>query len=55
MTEHGKPSMGMSCLVTMEDITEDNGNYGKKQQGAFFVSHYTVRKGQIRLARMYVS
>ena len=26
--EHGKPSDGMMCLVTMEDITEEDQNYG---------------------------
>ena len=26
--KHGKPTEFMSCLVTMEDITEDAGNYG---------------------------
>lgn len=25
---HGKPSEGMCCLCTMEDITEEDGNYG---------------------------
>jgi hypothetical protein len=26
--QHGKPSEGMMCLVSMEDITEENQNYG---------------------------
>jgi hypothetical protein len=26
--EHGKPADGTCCLVTMEDITEEDGNYG---------------------------
>jgi len=29
MSEHGKPTDGMCCLCTMEDITEEDGNYGK--------------------------
>jgi hypothetical protein len=27
-TVHGKPSEDMCCLVTMEDITIEDGNYG---------------------------
>jgi hypothetical protein len=27
--QHGKPIDDMCCLVTMEDITEEDGNYGK--------------------------
>jgi hypothetical protein len=26
--EHGKPTDGMCCLCTMEDITEEDQNYG---------------------------
>ena len=26
--EHGKPVDGMMCLCTMEDITEEDSNYG---------------------------
>ena len=26
--QHGKPNESMCCLVTMEDITEENRNYG---------------------------
>lgn len=29
MSEHGKPKNGMCCLCTMEDITEEDGNYGE--------------------------
>ena len=29
MSEHGEPPEGLMCLVTMEDITKDDGNYGK--------------------------
>jgi hypothetical protein len=28
--QHGKPSAGMMCLCTMEDITEEDQNYGKR-------------------------
>ncbi|VEU34438.1 unnamed protein product [Pseudo-nitzschia multistriata] len=28
---HGKPTEGMCCLCTMEDITEENGNYVEYQ------------------------
>jgi hypothetical protein len=28
-SEHGKPTDGMMCLCTMEDITEEDKNYGK--------------------------
>ena len=27
--QHGKPCVGMCCLCTMEDITEEDGNYGE--------------------------
>jgi hypothetical protein len=27
--KHGKPTEGMCCLCTMEDITEEDQNYGK--------------------------
>ena len=30
-TEHGKPTDGMCCLCTMEDITEEDGNYVEYQ------------------------
>jgi len=26
--QHGKPTEGMCCLCTMEDITEEDQNYG---------------------------
>lgn len=29
--EHGKPTEGMECMVTMEDITEEDGNYCEYQ------------------------
>mmetsp|Transcript_111332 Transcript_111332/g.227996 ORF Transcript_111332/g.227996 Transcript_111332/m.227996 type:complete len:87 (+) Transcript_111332:25-285(+) len=28
MTTHGKPTEGMCCFCNMEDITEEDGNYG---------------------------
>ena len=28
-TAHGKPTDGMCCFCTMEDITEEDGNYGE--------------------------
>lgn len=28
--QHGKPYEGMCCLCTMEDITEQDGNYGER-------------------------
>ena len=27
-TTHGKPTDGMCCYASMEDITEEDGNYG---------------------------
>jgi len=30
-TEHGKPTDGMCCLCTVEDITEEDGNYVEYQ------------------------
>lgn len=30
-TAHGKPADGMECLATMEDITEEEGNYCEYQ------------------------
>jgi hypothetical protein len=27
--QHGRPSEGMCCLCTMEDITEEDQNYGE--------------------------
>jgi hypothetical protein len=27
--QHGKPYEGMCCACTMEDITEEDGNYGE--------------------------
>ena len=32
-TEHGEPYDGMMCLCTMEDITIEDGNYGKQEVG----------------------
>ena len=29
-TTHGKPIEGMECYCNMEDITEEDGNYGTK-------------------------
>jgi hypothetical protein len=29
--QHGKPTEGMCCLCTMEDITEEDQNYGEKK------------------------
>lgn len=29
--QHGKPTEGMCCLCTMEDITEEDQNYGEKE------------------------
>ena len=36
--EHGKPSEFMCCLVTMEDITEDN--YGKSMDLDTFINQF---------------
>ena len=33
--EHGKPTDGMCCLCTMEDITDEDQNYG-----TFYTSSY---------------
>lgn len=30
--QHGKPTEGMCCLCTMEDITEEDQNYGEKKR-----------------------
>ena len=30
--QHGKPTEGMCCLCTMEDITEEAQNYGEKKE-----------------------
>jgi len=30
--QHGKPTEGMCCLCTMEDITEEDQNYGEKKK-----------------------
>ncbi len=30
--QHGKPYEGMCCLCTMEDITEEDGNYGERER-----------------------
>ena len=30
--QHGKPTEGMCCLCTMEDITEEAQNYGEKKR-----------------------
>ncbi|RLN96645.1 hypothetical protein BBJ28_00011370 [Nothophytophthora sp. Chile5] len=31
MSEHGKPTEGLECLATMDDITEEEGNYCEYQ------------------------
>jgi hypothetical protein len=31
---HGSPSEGMMCLCTMEDITEETGNYGESSSSS---------------------
>lgn len=31
LDEHGTPSDGMCCLCTMEDITDEDKNYGECQ------------------------
>lgn len=30
--QHGKPTEGMCCLCTMEDITDEDQNYGEKKK-----------------------
>ena len=36
---HGKPYEGMCCLCTMENITEEDGNYGKWELLFLFPTH----------------